>query len=116
MPKSAAVQASIPTQTINQFWLWAKTPSKDFAGGPRTGKWMLFYDKTVLNDKWAIVKELVEQDLLGGLAKCSTAKEGPNATDLKSGVIIVYTSDYLDQEEVYKVGTTLHERTQYNKT
>lgn len=116
MSTSATIPSSIPSQTVDQYWLWAKSPSKDFTGGSRTGKWMLFYDKSVLNEKWAAVKTLVEQDLLGGLAKCSTAKGNPNATSTKSGVIIVYTSNYLNQEEVYRVATILHEKMEYNGT
>ncbi|KAG0062734.1 hypothetical protein BGZ90_002968 [Linnemannia elongata] len=107
---------SVPTETTDQYWVWAKSPTKDFVGGPRTGKWMLFYDKSVLDDKWATEKHLVEQDSLGGLAKCSTAQGNPNATSSTSGVIIVYTSDYLDQEEVYRIAVILHEKLEYRGT
>src|SRR4051794_27110472 len=110
MSGSVVTPTSLPTQTVDNYWLWAESPTKAFMSGPRTGKWMLFYDKSVLDEKWAVVKILVENDLLGGLAKCSTAKENPNATSSKSGVIIVYTSDYLDQEEVYRVAVILHEK------
>ncbi|KAG0202340.1 hypothetical protein BGX28_005128 [Mortierella sp. GBA30] len=116
MPKIPAIRPSFPTQTIDEYWLWARAPSKNLTGSPRSGKWMLFYDKSLLDEKWAAVKGLVEQDLLGGGAKCSTAKENPNATSSKTGVIIVYTSDYLDQEEVYRVATVLHEKLEYNRT
>ncbi|KAF9150319.1 hypothetical protein BG015_007890, partial [Linnemannia schmuckeri] len=115
MSNTAAVRTLIPTETFNEYWVWVKSPSKEFLGGPRTGKWMLFYDKSVLDEKWAAVKRLVEQDMLGGLAKCSTAKENPNATSSKSGVVIVYTSDYMDQEEVYRIAVTLYEKLKYNK-
>ncbi|KAG0309779.1 hypothetical protein BGZ98_008237 [Dissophora globulifera] len=115
MSGSVATPTSLPTQTVDNYWLWAKSPTKGFMSGPRTGKWMLFYDKSVLDEKWAVVKILVENDLLGGLAKCSTSKENPNATSSKSGVIIVYTSDYLDQEEVYRVAVILHEKLEYQR-
>ncbi|KAF9900851.1 hypothetical protein BX616_002473, partial [Lobosporangium transversale] len=115
MSTSGTAKVSIPTQTFDTYWLWAKSPSKDFVSGPRTGKWMLFYDKSVLDDKWAAVKRLVEQDLLGGVAKCSTAMENPNATSSKSGVIIVYTPDYQDEEDVYRIAAILHEKLDYKK-
>ncbi|KAF9280281.1 hypothetical protein BGZ68_007336 [Mortierella alpina] len=115
MPKAQATRPSVPSQTVADYWLWARSSTKEFPGGPRTGKWMLFYDKAVLDEKWAAVKELVEQDQLGGLAKCSTARETPNATSSKAGVIIVYTSDYENQEEVYDVAVKLHEALEYNK-
>ncbi|KAI9237777.1 MAG: hypothetical protein BYD32DRAFT_290368 [Podila humilis] len=116
MSKTVVITTSVPTQTVDNYWLWSKSPSKNFVGGPRTGKWVLFYDNSVLDEKWTAVKTLVEQDLLGGLAKCSTAKDNPNATSTKSGVIIVYTSDYLDQEDVYRIAVILHEKMEYNKT
>ncbi|KAI1289094.1 hypothetical protein EDD11_009436 [Mortierella claussenii] len=116
MPKAPSIPTSIPTQTVDEYWLWATSPSKNFTSSPRTGKWMLFYDKSVLDEKWATVKTLVEQDLLGHAAKCSTGKENPTATSAKSGVIIVYTSDCLDQEDVYRVAATLHEKMEYNRT
>ncbi|KAF9954609.1 hypothetical protein BGZ72_004453 [Mortierella alpina] len=115
MPKAPATRPSVPTQTVADYWLWARSLSKVFPGGPKSGKWMLFYDKAVLDSKWALVKDLVEQDQLGGLAKCSTARENPNATSSKSGVIIVYTSDYEDQEEVYRVAVKLHESLDYKR-
>ena len=77
---------------------------------------MLFYGISVLDEKWAVVKTLTEQDVLGGKAKCSTAKENPNATSSKTGVIIVYTYDYLDQEDVYRVAANLHEKMEYKRT
>ncbi|KAG0047429.1 hypothetical protein BGZ83_007518 [Gryganskiella cystojenkinii] len=105
--------AALPSNTFNQYWLWAESQTKAFQGGQRTGKWMLFYDKSVLDEKWNVVKMLVENDVLGGRAKVSTAMENPNATSSKSGVIIVYTSDYEDQEEVYRVAVALHEAMEY---
>lgn len=84
-------------------------------GGPCTGTWILFYDKSILDEKWAAAKALVVQDLLGGLAKCSTAKSNPNATSSRSGIIIMSTSDYLDREEVYR-SAILHKKTEYNRT
>ncbi|KAF8970265.1 hypothetical protein BGZ46_010539, partial [Entomortierella lignicola] len=77
---------------------------------------MLFYPKSVLDKKWAIVKNLVEQDLLGPQAKCSTTKENTLATSTKTGVIIVYTRDHSDQEDVIRVAHVLHEKLEYGKT
>ncbi|KAG0250951.1 hypothetical protein DFQ27_009120 [Actinomortierella ambigua] len=113
---SAAGPTQIPSQTFDEYWLWARSPTRGFQGGQRTGKWMLFYDKSVLDEKWAMVRQMVEQDRLGGLAKCSTALGNSNATSAKTGVIIVYTPDYQNQEEVYEVAVTLHETMQYHRT
>ncbi|KAF9936474.1 hypothetical protein BGZ67_002335 [Mortierella alpina] len=105
----------VPTQTVADYWVWAESTSKPLVSGLRTGKWMLFYDKSILDAKWAAVKELVEHDQLGGLAKCSTAMENPNAMSSKTGVIIIYTSDYDNQEEVYDVAVKLQLALEYNK-
>ncbi|KAF9179242.1 hypothetical protein BGZ50_007132 [Haplosporangium sp. Z 11] len=117
MSNSSMFRNSIPSQTVDEYWLWAESPSnKDFMDSSRTGKWMLFYDKSVLDEKWAAVKRLLEQELLGDSAKCSTAKENPNSTNPDLGVIIVYTNDYLDQEDVYRIAAVLHEKMEYNRT
>ncbi|KAF9422767.1 hypothetical protein BGZ76_003737 [Entomortierella beljakovae] len=102
-----------PTQIVDDFWVWVERGR--FSGGDYTGKWMLFYDLTVLDEKWDHVKSLYEQGLLGenGLAKCSTARSNPNATSKKSGVIIIYTPDFRDQETVYDVAVVLHEKLSY---
>ncbi|KAF9584245.1 hypothetical protein BGW38_007106 [Lunasporangiospora selenospora] len=112
---SSAIRASVPTKVLDSFWVWAESFSKPFTGGARSGKWMLFYEKSLLDEKWLVVKDMVERDQLGGLAKCSTARTNPNATSSATGVIIVYTPDYLDQEDVYRVATVLHEKMDYKK-
>ncbi|KAF9934676.1 hypothetical protein FBU30_001000 [Linnemannia zychae] len=89
---------------------------KGFTSGLNVGKWMLFYDKSILDEKWAAVKQLIQEDQLGGIAKCSTAMENPNAISSKTGVIIVYTSDYQNQEEVYNVAKVLYDKMDYKRT
>ncbi|KAF9967297.1 hypothetical protein BGZ70_010051 [Mortierella alpina] len=116
MPKAPATLPSVPSQTVTDYWLWARSTSKPFPSGPRSGKWILFIPKAILDAKWATVKRLVEQDQLGGLAKCSTAMANPNATSSMVGVIIVYTSDFENQEEVYDVAVKLHEALEYKRT
>ncbi|KAF9428245.1 hypothetical protein BGZ94_003002 [Podila epigama] len=105
---------ALPTQITEDYWVRASAPPEMLSKGrPNPGKWMLFYDKSILDEKWAIVKQMVEQGELGIGAKCSTAKVNPNATNSKTGVIIVYTYDYQDQEDVLRVAITLHEKLQY---
>ncbi|KAF9936476.1 hypothetical protein BGZ67_002337 [Mortierella alpina] len=41
--------------------------------------------------------------------------ENPNATSSKTRVIIVYTSDYDNQKEVYEVAVKLYLALEYNK-
>ncbi|KAG0348758.1 hypothetical protein BG004_004225 [Podila humilis] len=100
----------------DDYWVWAKSTSKGWHGQGKTGKWMLFYPKPELDAKWAIIQKLVEQDILGGLAKCSTSKENDKAKGFSTGVIIIYTPDYRDQEDVYRVATVLHEVMAYKNT
>ncbi|KAG0020581.1 hypothetical protein BGZ80_003952 [Entomortierella chlamydospora] len=118
MPKIPGIRPAIPTQTIDAYWVYAyhKSSAAANASGSNYGKWMLFYAKPVLDEKWERVKNLLEQGLLGDAAKCSTAKENPNATSSKTGVIIVYTSDYTDQDDVYRVAKVLYDELEYGKT
>ncbi|KAF9356304.1 hypothetical protein BGX26_005452 [Mortierella sp. AD094] len=116
MPKLPRIHVAIPTQTIDAYWIYAYKSSATYESGANYGKWMLFYAKPVLDEKWERVKNLLEQGLLGDVAKCSTAKENPDATSSKAGVIIVYTPDYTDQDDVYRVAKVLHEELEYGAT
>ena len=57
-----------------------------------TGKWMLFYDNSLMNESWKMAKKLYRDNKLDGVTcmKCSTAYENHRASTLYEGVIILY--------------------------
>lgn len=74
-------------------WIWALLP--DQAKPVRSGKWMLFVGNQNVNDTWNKVKDLLASKQLGGGAKVST---GGN-----KHVICVYTNDFEDIKDVFRV-------------
>lgn len=90
-----------PSETAQSeaFWLWAKSNKYDTASINMTkiGKWMIFPSKARVDELWEKVKEGVR---IGDLwdAKVSTMKPSP-----ETHVIIIYTKDYEDVEDVVRV-------------
>lgn len=105
-------KCELPSQVTDKRWVYAK--HEEISIPSNSGKWMLFYDKSVIDEKWLQVKSLLERGKLGNSAKCSTAVSDSTAVDSRS-VIIVYTTDYTDTEDVYRVAKILHKKLQYER-
>lgn len=69
----------------------------------RTGKWLIFVDIKELDKTWKIVRKSTESGDLGIGAKAATAKPNPNATSQNEKVICVYTYNWLDVEDVFRI-------------
>ena len=99
-----------PTKITDRYWVLAM---RMFGQYPRhtsrSGKWMIFLPWDQLDDAWTNIKTTTVQGYLGLAAKVSTAKPNPNAKDSKKGVIIVYTYDYSDKEDVMHIRKVLSE-------
>jgi hypothetical protein len=105
-----------PSTVTNSPWVYEDYNSKEaLIGNNYVGKWMLFYDLSILDEKWNQVKLLLKQGKLGPSAKCSTAMPNFNANS-SSKVIIVYTSNYNDHDDVFRVSKVLYDGLQYGKT
>ena len=61
-----------------------------FDSGLDIGKWMLFYDKKLLNEAWLQVSKLYREGKMTGVRsiKCSTSYENPRASSYDAGIII----------------------------
>ena len=72
-----------------------------------SGKWLLFYDKNELNNKWKIFKELFDKKLLDGVMsmKCSTAYKNSRSSNDIDGVLILYCHG--NEEQVMKISQNL---------
>lgn len=76
---------------------------------PGSGKWLVFVDRTQVDDIWARIKRATEEGKLGAGAKVSTAKTNPNSTDISKNVICVYTYDWTDKEDVMRIREELRQ-------
>lgn len=90
-----------PSETTGRvaFWLYAKNNKYDntTVNNSKIGKWNMFPNKTEVDELWEKVKEGVRSGDLWD-AKVSTAK--PLAG---THVIIIYTKDYEDLQDVVRV-------------
>jgi hypothetical protein len=100
-----------PSQVTDGYWLYAerRDPESYPDHGPRGGKWLIFIKTAEIDEWWIKIKAATEAGHLGGSAKVSTAKENPNAKDLKAGVICVYTHDVDDVADCRRVREALRE-------
>jgi hypothetical protein len=81
-------------------WLHARNvPHANYAD---PGKWLIFTDRSEIDDTWEIVKRGIKDGQLGDEAKVSTAKPSEFAAGGKH-VICVYTGNSSDMECVARV-------------
>ena len=96
----------ISLEISHTVWLHIKNSLVDSTidhGAGRVGKWMLFVSRDDVNEKWNVVKNLIRNGKLWD-AKVSTRQKG------KAGhVIIIYTKDYKDIQDVYNVHCVLEQ-------
>jgi len=73
------------------------------------GKWMLFYPKSKINEKWSELCKLWDNKKLKGVVsmKCSTALENSRASSVNEGVIILYCNDSDNKDSIIKIGNTI---------
>jgi hypothetical protein len=82
-----------------------------------TGKWMLFYDKSLINEAWVLSKKLYRENKLDGVIsmKCSTAYENPRASTLDEGIIILYCNNSSNEETIMNIGKKIIEMFDYKE-
>lgn len=99
---------------MSQRWLHAIF-KHDSPPSTSHGKWMLFYLLREVDEKWTSVKNLLFNNKLGPSAKCSTAFS-PDEYYKQTRVIIVYTQNYEDANDVFRVAKVLKDELNYPKT
>ena len=80
------------------------------------GKWMLYYDESVFNEKWVEIVNLYRNDKLTGVTsmKCSTGRKNPRAMG-DDGVVILYCNYSFDEGYIKDIGRNLQVVTYYDK-
>lgn len=80
------------------------------------GKWMMFYDKKNINEKWNLAKKYYKKGLLTGVLslKVSTAKRSSRAQDKNTRVIIFYCNKSHMGHRILKIGKKLSKKMNYN--
>ncbi len=96
----------LPMEVYNTPWLYEIQPNVRLVD---VGKWMLFYDNSMMNHAWIKARKLFREDKLYGIAsiKCSTSYNNPRSSSSYSGVIIFYCCNSSDQDVIMDIGLKL---------
>lgn len=94
----------LPLDVNDEPWLYENNYKYDKKSINYVGKWMLFYNKNIMNDKQSLAKKLYRENKLDGVfsMKCSTNCENPRASN--DGIIILYCSKSSNEEQIMKNG------------
>ena len=105
----------LPLEVSDSPWLYEN--KNDGVKSVDTGKWMLFYDKSLMNEAWIIAKKLYRENKLDGVKsmKCSTAYENPRASILEEGIIILYCNNSSNEETIINIGKKIIEMFDYKE-
>jgi hypothetical protein len=105
----------LPLEVSDSPWLYEN--KNDGVSVGDTGKWMLFYDKSLMNEAWIIAKKLYRENKLDGVKsmKCSTAYENPRAYTLDEGIIILYCNNSSNEETIMNIGKKIIEMFDYKE-
>ena len=105
----------LPLEVSDSPWLYENKSDSVSVGD--TGKWMLFYDKSLMNEAWNIATKLYRENKLDGVKsmKCSTAYENPRASTLDEGIIILYCNNSSNEETIMNIGKKIIEMFDYKE-
>lgn len=95
-----------PSKNTADYWFYATSRNPGYPSHTiRSGKWLIFCKPDEIDDTWREVKRAVEAGKLGSCAKTST-KLSFQPPDY---VICVYTYDWKDYDDVYRIRQVLRE-------
>jgi len=99
-----------PSLTKDVYWIEARPPNGETETDRRlVGEWLLFVVPRKLDEAWDKVRKATIDSRLGFLSKSATAKKNYNMPSASNRMIVVYTSDYFDIDDVLRVGRELND-------
>lgn len=102
--KNEVVQGeSLTPSSADMYWLlYGKC-------GDNHGKWMLFHNRSKIDEEWKKIKKLYDESKLGNVIsiKCSGAKENSRASNKNEHVIIIYCPD--SETDIIDIGNKIIE-------
>ncbi len=110
IPKASAISDTKPSEETEEFWLHANSENDRYPKHTaRGGKWNVFVPNAQADAFWAKIKAALADGRLGDRAKVSTARPNANSNNPNKSVIIVYTYDGDDEEDVWRVREALRQ-------
>jgi hypothetical protein len=105
----------LPLDVSDSPWLYEN--NNEGTESVDSGKWMLFYDKSLMNEAWFLAKKLYRENKLDGVKsmKCSTAYENPRAATSEKGIIIFDCNNSSNEEIIMNIGKKIIEMFDYKE-
>lgn len=100
-------RAPSPSTLTEVYWVYAVRKGRKRAPSSRSGKWLIFEERTKADALWETIALATTAGKLGPSAKCGTARSNRNARDPSKTVICVYTPDFDDRADVMRVREAL---------
>lgn len=92
-----------PSEVTDAYWLSAECKTGNFKKPTeRAGKWLIYLSMDWIDEYWAKIRQATEEGLLGYSSKVATAKPNPLASS-KAKLIVVYTYDWMDEKDVFRI-------------
>lgn len=108
--KEVTAKKRLPSTETESFWLTRRCLVGDYpAHGENGGKWLIFVDRSEVDQLWRKLSVATRAGILGGIIKVSTARPNPNSPDPKRHVICVYSYDYTDTVDVFRIRAALRD-------
>lgn len=93
-----------PSTVYDIYWIYASCKDCSYPeASERSGKWIISTPNAEIDAKWKVVKEATLNGKLGKESKVSTMKINPIAKNLDEKVICVYTYDWTDKQDVFRI-------------
>lgn len=95
-----------PSEEYSVYWLYHSHPFWRIMYGDPDGKWLLFFRKTVLDEKWEFLKKIYDENMLVNVIslKVSTIKPNPYEKDKDYGVICLFCANSDNKDEILETG------------
>lgn len=94
-----------PSKEMDFHWIMKSTPHKRNIG-EYSGKWLLFYDISDIDEKWMYIVNNVDKFTGVHNMKCGTAKPNPRKQSSSNDIVIVlYCSG--DYEQIMETGRNI---------
>lgn len=96
-----------PSTCVDRYWMYVVSSKidRDKINTEFCGKWLLFFDESVIDEHWARIAAAVRSGKLGISAKVATGMGHlvDSGFDPRNRVVCVYTLDFRDRQDVRKV-------------
>ena len=102
----------LPSQVTDEWWLTVHAEHGEerpvradpaHHGESTVGKWLVFVPVRYIDQYWHVTRQAVRDGTLGPAAKVATARPHPRQSDPTRRVIVVYTVDWTDEDDVRRV-------------